>query len=117
MKNQVAEWLHTIPGTSDVSPFTLTIGDQSWEGASYKQGGKQGYYLVGDRPRHTNTCYQFTEMGPDWYVSAYLVDNVNLSKERKKFHPFGKNWMLGEWTCKTEIDAHTKYKRMLVSTA
>ena len=114
MKEQVAEWLRTLPGTSDASPVTLTIGNQSWEGAIYKQRGKWGYYLVGDHPRHTNTCYRFTENGHDWYVSSYLVDPVHLSEERKTFHPFGKNWMMQAWACKSEIDAHTEYRRMEV---
>ena len=113
MKEQVAEWLRTIFGVSDVSPVTLTIGKQSWEGALYKQDDAWGYYLVGDPPRHTKTCYQFTENGRDWYLSAYQTDPVYLS-ECKEFHPFGKNWMMRAWTCKTKIDAHTEYRRMVV---
>lgn len=111
IKEQVAEWLRTLPGTSDVSPITLTIDEQTWEGAAYTQGGKKGLYLIGDRPRHTNTCFRFTGDGTDWYMSAYLANPVYLSKRRKKFHPFGKNWMMRPWTCKTKIDAHTKYHR------
>jgi hypothetical protein len=116
MKNQVANWLRSIPGVSHVEPIIIQIEGRSWQGARYFYDDRWGYYLVGTRPRKENRVYLFdVTPGLEFFVSSYL-DSPVVSRVREGFPevPFGPNWMLGEWTGDRDIDASRKYHRELV---
>lgn len=117
MKNKVAEWLRSLPGTSDVEPVTITIGTQTWEGARYTQYGRDHFYLVGDLPKSflkgPKTCYRLPDDAHDWYVATYMAKFDALEEHFKEFHPFGNSWMMMPWDCGGFIDEHEKtYRRM-----
>jgi len=120
MKEQIAEWLRSLEGTTDVEPVILTIGMQTWFGAVYTQRGKQHYYLVGFRPhqRGPKTCYRFAGDDRDWYVACYMNNYNDLPPVPKSYHPFGNNWMMMAWDAPGSIDNGEKpYRRMKVTVA
>jgi hypothetical protein len=120
MKNKVAEWLCSLPGTTDVEPVTLTIDDETWEGARYTQRDQVRYYLVGLRPkshkcRSACDCYRLPGDHRDWYVASYL-DKELTDKTKQKYHPFGVNWIMMPWDAPGRIDDCVKRYRRIEAT-
>ena len=114
---EVADWLSSLPGVTGVSPATLTIGKQTWQGAVYTQFGRRWYYLVGELPKSTpKTCYRFNGDSRDWYVACYMQRFASLDEFQKRYHPFGNHWCLFAWDAPGKIDDYeTPYRRQEVA--
>lgn len=113
----VVDWLHTCEGVTEVNAVTLAIGNETWEGARYKQRGEYHYYLLGKLPKWygkgRKTCCRFGEDGRDWYVAGYMQKADELAEHQKKYHPFGNHWMLMAWNAPGKIDDHENMYRRL----
>lgn len=115
LKDRVAAWLIST-GVDWADPITLTIKEQSWEGAMYRQQGIQQYYLVGMHPEpKQGVYYQVAGNNNDWYLAAYLDNYDDIRDRSKRYHPFGNNWILKAWTLPCAIDeGEPKHPRIMM---
>ena len=117
---RVAEWLRGCPDTSEVSPVTVTIGKQTYHGATYRQRGQESIYLVGDLPasyRHsTHVAYRFADDLREWYIGCYWQGET-CPADQKHYHPFGHTFILFPWGHNEPIDyGERKPYRRIVAT-
>lgn len=119
----LAEWLTACGNIVDIEPVRVRIGDESWEACRYTQisehDGKKyrnkRIYCVGNWPksyrpnrREGGTCYPFE--GRDWYVCCYIKD---IKPVFAPYHPFGPNFILGEWEHSEPMDQYEQpYERI-----
>jgi len=123
LSQSVANYLTSLGHLRHVRPVTVTIKDEIFYGARYERvntythdmmacqrGDKQPgdswvddcIYLVGLRPKLNNyTCFICKDV--DWYVSAYYDEDI-IPDEFKRYHPFGKSFILMPWTLDEPID-------------
>ena len=124
---QVAKWLKSIHRTQSVRPCVITIGTDSYEGASYECVGEfipnmdaivrgerkpgdiyiqPSIYLVGNVPtvvkERRRTCFTFE--GQDWYLAAHSGPSTDA--------PFGTFIIIDPWTASAKIDAERPYQRV-----
>jgi hypothetical protein len=118
-----AEWLdqqENICGSLNVTLFAM---GKTWEAAVYTicdQGHDDPcIYVLGEMPkRATKLCFRFEGDDRDWFVATYYQDNpVTLEDHQKKYHPFGKTWILHPWNIQEPIDHYEekKYTRIPAS--
>lgn len=90
---------YTWVGHYTHSMMAVTHGDKQ-EGEEYT---RQCVYLVGDLPPTAKpktrrgehkVVYRLPDDDADWYISGYCQ---TFEPHQDKYHPFGKNWMLGRW--------------------
>ena len=97
MKNKIKAWLESIKAKA-AEAVSVTIGDETWEGARYCQSGNERFYLVGMLPKDWedkgSSKVYFTFDGKEYHVAAYLQDFVNLAERYREYHPFGNNWIM-----------------------
>lgn len=112
MKDRVKVWLESFSGMDapiGIEAITVTIGDESWEGARYHQHGREKYYLVGKLPKDWENTNQgrvyFTLFGQEYYITAFMQDCTNLQKRHLRYHPFGNTWIMSPWTHDDAPDA------------
>ncbi len=116
----VKAWLESNNCT-EVTPVKVTIGQEQFNGCSYKQeGDTEKLYLLGSLPRVKHPRGQkypkdgicFTYEGKDWYVAYYMLKE-NINEQNKEFHPFGLAFGVFCWNCDTAIDKWEEkpYKR------
>lgn len=136
MPKTLTEWLERDCGAWGVRVCKVTIGNQSWDAAFYRQTFKyqegmmavsQGlkkvgeeytierFYCLGKLPscyRPEGICFPFENY--DWYVAAY-ADEKCLQAPFNRFHPFGISFILAPWDIPNEtIDKHANkpYRRI-----
>ena len=117
MKERVKAWLESV-GAKAVQAVSITIGDETWEGARYCQEGSERFYLVGMLPKgwedtQSSKVY-FTLDCKEYCVAAYLQDFDDLAEGPRKYHPFGNNWIMYLWEHDDAPDAwlETPCKRL-----
>jgi hypothetical protein len=118
MKNRVKAWLDGFDSTQYAEAVTVTIGDETWEGARYRQHGIEKFYLVGPLPEdwgitESGRTY-YTLDGREYCICAYLQDFDSISIALRDYHPFGNNWVmlyLLEGDVAPDADRETPYKR------
>lgn len=126
-RSDVAEWLESLPGISEVQPLGLDVQDEHFEGASYLQEGeytagmmavqrgehKEGekyydrrYYFVGNIPKCRKKwvalCFTHEEK------VIYLAGHYGQQKITDH-HPFGAMFILSIWDEAT-LGAIDKYE-------
>lgn len=104
--SEIAKWLCQQNGVTDVTPATVTIGTQTWNGAFFTQRGRQGCYLVGALPKSFikhKAYYRMPDDDRDWYVGLYYD-----GYDKNQYHPFGANCILMPWTSPTRIDEYER---------
>lgn len=109
---KVAQWLDGINRPKDslyqianVQPVTVQIEGERFYGAKYTRVYKDRIetwlYLLSDelpksyrngRPPEYNSTHYMDQSGNEYYVSGYMLDSVDESKE--KFHPLGPNFAM-----------------------
>jgi hypothetical protein len=128
---QVAKWLKSIHRTQSVRPCIVTIGTETYEGASYECVGEyipnmdaivhgerkpgdiyiqRSIYLVGNVPtvvkERRRTCFTFE--GQDWYLAAHSDPGIKPAERM----PFGSFIIIDPWTCPSKIDGERPYRRV-----
>lgn len=124
---QVAKWRKSIPHIQSIRPCVITIGSDSYEGASYECVGEyipnmdaivrgerkpgdifiqRSIYLVGDVPAVVKECRRtcFTFEGQDWYLAVHSGPGAKA--------PFGPFIIIDPWTATSKIDADRPYRRV-----
>ena len=124
---QVAKWLKSIHRTQSVRPCEVTIGSDTYEGASYECVGEyirnmdaivhgernvgdifiqRSIYLVGNVPKvvkeRRRTCFTFE--GQDWFLAAHSDPGTKA--------PFGPFIIVSPWPCPGKIDDERPYRRV-----
>lgn len=105
------EWLLSCR-CFDIQPVTVKIGEETWQGARYKQCDFERVYLIGKLPKchlsrtgapksDAKVCFPFE--GKDWYCVGYFQ---YINPQSAKYHPFGVNWMLAPWNIPGKIDEY-----------
>lgn len=97
-----AEWLTSLGHNS--KPILVTIGNQTWPGASYELNGEVAYYLTGPLPKgwKNGVCFRFEGDKRDWFVACYsTLHAVQLHPE---YHPYGISFVLKPWDAPGKID-------------
>jgi len=126
---EVVDWLKSLEwkGISDIKAVRMFLGDDVYEGASYKQTSAldpscrayadgqrkvttEHVYLLGEHPatyrkrgklrENPNVCYTVDGDDRDWYVAGYwppLNADQDHINKFQVFHPCGKHFMLCPW--------------------
>jgi hypothetical protein len=114
----VVEWLDQQKDIDCSFPITMHAMGRIWLGAVYTVDWdlkRPCIYLLGRMPTNAiNLCFRFPdeEIGDlDWYVASYFQENLDtLEPHQLKYHPFGKSWILQQWTHEERIDHHQDKK-------
>ena len=128
---QVAKWRRSIHRTQSVRPCIVTIGTDTYEGASYECVGEyipnmdaivrgerkpgdifiqRSIYLVGDVPtvvkKRRRTCFTFE--GQDWYLAAHTGPVLTPANST----PFGPFIIIDPWIAPGKIDEEQPVRRV-----
>ena len=128
---QVAKWRKSIHRTQSVRPCIVTIGTDTYEGASYECVGEfipnmdaivrgerkagdvyiqRSMYLVGEVPavvkERRRTCFIFE--GQDWFLAAHSSPVLTPANST----PFGPFIIIDPWTATSKIDDERPYRRV-----
>lgn len=123
----VAKWLKTLEGVSQVVPVRVRLHDPKtqeatamFDGAAYIQRDTARIYLLGEHPatykkkgklrEKQYVCYTIEGDARDWYVAGYwppLNADETMRDKFKIFHPCGDNFLLTPWEVEgSKIDDH-----------
>lgn len=110
MKERVKAWLESLKGITAIEAITVTIDDETWEGARYRQHKTEKYYLIGKLPKgwkntESGKIY-FTMDGQEYYITAYMQEFDTLEWQYLKYHVFGDNWSMSPWEPDIAPDAY-----------
>lgn len=131
--NELVDWLVNKCNAFDVRAVIVTIGNEAWQAAFYRQtfeyqlgmdavtrGQKkagdtyteEGIYCVGRLPesytanKRQGVCYPYGN--EDWFIAGYSSPEC-LNPPYREFHPFGLNFILRPWNVpNTKIDDYRK---------
>jgi hypothetical protein len=98
MKDRVKAWMDKVRTAHDVEAITVTLGNESWEGVSYREFGRTCFYLVGELPSGWTPSREgqvyYTRGADTFVITSYLSNFATLKKRYLKYHPFGNSFTM-----------------------
>jgi len=130
---KLTNWLSSLPETFEVTPTTITIGDQTFVAASYKQNRTapegcqcpgpyvhEAIHAIGKLPkcklRSRRVCFTVEGDNREWYVAAYSPSVIKgkqadtIDPKFAKFNPFGPTFTLCPWDDEKAMPAYRGQK-------